>query len=199
MKKRILRNSLFGFNKSDVLDYISQLDEKAEERINEKSAENERLRAEIDSMKEELSDAKKNRDAIVSVLELAQKNAKEIVDNARVSAEEIENKARVFAETEKINLNREIEMKRREMDNQLLGESKKINKLRKEVEELRKASVLSIKKFEKELYDIESALEIKQEFSNKASEEIKGETSERFFDSLRTVPIRIVKAASDDK
>ncbi len=199
MKGKILRSGLFGFKKTDVLNYIARLDERAEEKIKEKEAEADSLRSELSDMKSELEEARKNRDAIVSVLEIAQKNAKEIIENARQAADEIEKQARDTFETEKNNLNREIEIKKREMNNQFLTEGRKINNLKKEIEELRKISIKSIKKFEQDLYNIEQVLEQKENYTQNMKEAQEKISDAQFFDSIRTVPIRVVKSEAAEK
>lgn len=194
MDGKILRTGLFGFKRKDVLNYILKLDESSEKRLTQKDEENKALKEELYEMKAELAEARKNRDAIVSVLEVAQKNAKDIIENAKRSAEEIEQKAKTIAETEKNNLNREIEIKKREMNNQFLTESKKIGLLKKEIEELRQISIKSIKKFEHDLSNIERVLEQKETFAENAVETQEKVSEEQFFDSIRKVPIRIVKS-----
>ncbi len=194
MDGKILRTGLFGFKRKDVLSYILKLDETSEKRLSEINEENKALKEELYEMKAELSEARKNRDAIVSVLEVAQKNAKDIIENAKRSAEEIEQKAKTIAETEKNNLNREIEIKKREMNNQFLTESKKISLLKKEIEELRQISIKSIKKFEHDLSNIERVLEQKETFAESAANTQEKVSEEQFFDSIRKVPIRIVKS-----
>lgn len=197
MSGKLLRSSLFGYKKSDVLEYIERLDERAENRIKEKEAEAEAAKAEIAAVKGELEEARKNRDAIVSVLEIAQKHAKEIIERAQKSAEEIESGARSFAEKEKSNLNREIEIKKRDINNHFLSESKKITALRKEIEEMRQMSLRSIRKFEQDLGNIEAILEQKEDYTKKAMD--KAEVSaENFFDSIRTVPIRVIKSENKE-
>lgn len=197
MGDKRLRTSLFGYRRKDVIDYINNLDLNAQKMIKEKTDENKQLKDEIDGMRHELEDARKNRDAIVSVLEIAQKKADEILTGARAAAKQIEEDAAKYAEDEKNNVNREIEVKRREIDNQLVGESKKIASLRKEIEDLRQASLKSIKRFEQELGNIESLLNQKEknavEEAENASEKKKGS----FFDAIRTVPIKIVKSSAE--
>ena len=197
MSGKLLRSGLFGYKKSDVLEYIERLDERAEKRIKEKEAEAAVAKAEIAAVKGELDEARKNRDAIVSVLEIAQKHAKDIIERAQKSAEEIENGARSFAEKEKSNLNREIEIKKRDINNHFLSESKKINALRKEIEEMRQMSLRSIRKFEQDLGNIEAILEQKDDFTQKAILKAEKE-SDNFFDSIRTVPIRVIKSETKD-
>ena len=194
MEGKILRTGFFGFRKKDVLSYITKLDETTGRKIVEKADENRALKEELEGMKAELLEARKNRDAIVSVLEIAQKNAKDIIEEAKRSAEEIENKAKTFAEEEKNNLNREIEIKKREMNNQYITESKKINLLKKEIEELRQISIKSIKRFEQDLSNIERVLDQKESATEKAIETQEKVSEEQFFDSIRTVPIRVVKS-----
>ena len=197
MSGKLLRSGLFGYKKSDVLEYIERLDEKAENRIKEKEAETAAAKAEIATVKGELDEARKNRDAIVSVLEIAQKHAKDIIERAQKTAQEIESGARSFAEKEKSNLNREIEIKKRDINNHFLTESKKINALRKEIEEMRQMSLRSIRKFEQDLGNIESILEQKDDYAQKAIVRADRE-SENLFDSIRTVPIRVIKSETRD-
>ena len=197
MSGKLLRSGLFGYKKSDVLGYIERLDERTEQRIKEKEAEAKAARAEVLAVKEELEEARKNRDAIVSVLEVAQRHAKDIIERAQKTAEEIESGARNFAEKEKSNLNREIEIKKRDINNQFLSESRKIDMLRKEIEELRKTSLRSIRKFEQDLENIESVLEQKDEYTKNTMEKANID-AENLFDSIRTVPIRVIKSENKE-
>jgi len=197
MSGKLLRSSLFGYKKSDVLGYIERLDERTQQRIKEKEAEAKAAKAEVLAVKEELEEARKNRDAIVSVLEVAQKHAKDIIERAQKTAEEIESGARNFAEKEKSNLNREIEIKKRDINNQFLSESRKIDMLRKEIEELRQTSLRSIRKFEQDLENIESVLEQKEEYTKNTMEKAELD-AENLFDSIRTVPIRVIKSESKE-
>lgn len=197
MGDKRLRTSLFGYNRKDVIDYINNLDLNAQKMIKEKTDENKQLKDEIDGMKHELEDARKNRDAIVSVLEIAQKKADEIMTDARAAAKQIEEDAVKYAEDEKNNVNREIEVKRREIDNQLIGESKKIASLRKEIEDLRQASLKSIKRFEQELGNIENLLNQKEKNAAEEAESASEKKKGSFFDAIRTVPIKIVKSSAE--
>lgn len=197
MGDKRLRTSLFGYNRKDVIDYINNLDLNAQKMIKEKTDENKQLKDEIDGMKHELEDARKNRDAIVSVLEIAQKKADEIMTDARAAAKQIEEDAAKYAEDEKNNVNREIEVKRREIDNQLIGESKKIASLRKEIEDLRQASLKSIKRFEQELGNIENLLNQKEKNAAEEAESASEKKKGSFFDAIRTVPIKIVKSSAE--
>lgn len=197
MGDKRLRTSLFGYNRKDVIDYINNLDLNAQKMIKEKTDENKQLKDEIDGMRHELEDARKNRDAIVSVLEIAQKKADEIMTGARAAAKQIEEDAAKYAEDEKNNVNREIEVKRREIDNQLIGESKKIASLRKEIEDLRQASLKSIKRFEQELGNIENLLNQKEKNAAEEAESASEKKKGSFFDAIRTVPIKIVKSSAE--
>lgn len=197
MGDKKLRTSLFGYNRKDVIDYINNLDLNAQKMIKEKTDENKQLKDEIDGMKHELEDARKNRDAIVSVLEIAQKKADEIMTDARAAAKQIEEDAAKYAEDEKNNVNREIEVKRREIDNQLIGESKKIASLRREIEDLRQASLKSIKRFEQELGNIENLLNQKEKNAAEEAESASEKKKGSFFDAIRTVPIKIVKSSAE--
>ncbi len=197
MGDKRLRTSLFGYRRKDVIDYINNLDLNAQKMIKEKTDENKQLKDEIDGMRHELEDARKNRDAIVSVLEIAQKKADEIMTGARAAAKQIEEDAAKYAEDEKNNVNREIEVKRREIDNQLIGESKKIASLRKEIEDLRQASLKSIKRFEQELGNIENLLNQKEKNAAEEAESASEKKKGSFFDAIRTVPIKIVKSSAE--
>lgn len=192
MNGKLLRRSLFGYKKADVFRYIEMLDAKAEMRVREKENEAAAAKAEVTAVMGELEEARKNRDAIVSVLEIAQKHAKDIIERAQKSAEEIESGARSFAEKEKTNLNREIEIKKRDINNHFITESKKISALRKEVEELRQISLRSIRKFEQDLGNIEAILEQKEELAQKNMAKDENDV-QGFFDSVRAVPIRVIK------
>lgn len=205
MSGKLLRSRLFGYKKSDVLEYIERLDERAAKRVDEadkrareKEAEANALKAEMASVKGELEEAQKNRDAVVSVLEVAQKHASDIVENAKRTAYEIESSARENAEKEKNNLNREIEIKKRDINNHFLSENKKINALRREIEDMRKTSCALIKKFEHELGNIDETLKQKENMTENAMEKSRLDNN-IFFNSVREVPIRVIKSQADEK
>ena len=62
---------------------------------------------------------------------------------------------------------------------------------------MRKHSLESIKKFEKELYSIDLSLEQKENYANKAVNS--GEENEGFIDFIKKVPIRIIKPENKEE
>ena len=123
-----LRSRLFGFKKSDVYDYIIEIDERASEQLNAKDREIAELKAKLAEYEEKFNEYEKNRDAVVKALILAEKKAGEIVSaaeeeaaNMRKNAEaEIREKKDVTnreIQEQKNNVNREIEKKRKAIKN----------------------------------------------------------------------------------
>ena len=168
------------------------------EKLNENEIKLQREKEEIEELfKQQLEETRKNREAVVSVLEIAQKHAKDIMENAQKNAHEIEKEARDHAEKEKSNLDREIEIRKRDMNNQFLSESKKINALRKEIEEMRRHSLESIRKFENELSNIDRHLEQKENYANKAVNSVA--ENDGFLDFIKKVPIRIIKTENKEE
>ena len=148
MEGKRLRTSLFGFNKSDVCDYIRSMDERVDEKIKDKEKEINELRAQLDEMHNQ-------REEIVNVLHNAEKNAKTIIEDAQKNADELKMKTDVEIEEQKDRVNREIEIKRRAIKSYYAAENRKIAQIKDEVEKMRLASVEAIKRFESELSEIE--------------------------------------------
>ena len=191
MAVKRLRSRLFGFKKSDVIDYICELDEKSEARVLEKEKE-------ITELKERITDLEKNREAIISVLQTAEANAKKMVDSAREEAEEILTKAENDAREKKELVNREIEIKRKAVKNYYMNENKKIEQIRNDVERMRESSLEAIKRFEAELRQVGRMTENSSAYVNSAMEYAeRGTNLESFSDVERTIPVHIVEPIGD--
>ena len=79
MTGKKLRSRLFGFKKSDVFAYICEMDEKTAAKLAEKDNE-------ISELKEEIAELEKNREAIINVLQTAETNAKNMIDEDEMRA-----------------------------------------------------------------------------------------------------------------
>ncbi len=191
MAGKKLRSRLFGFKKSDVFSYICELDEKAEARVVEKEKE-------ITELKDRITDLEKNREAIISVLQTAEANAKKMVDSAREEAEEILTRAENDAREKKELVNREIEIKRKAVKNYYMNENKKIEQIRNDVERMRESSLEAIKRFEAELRQVGRMTENSSAYVNSAMEYAdRGTNLESFSDAERTIPVHIVEPIGD--
>ncbi|MBQ7096792.1 MAG: DivIVA domain-containing protein [Clostridia bacterium] len=215
-----LRSRLFGFKKSDVYDYIIELDERASEQLNEKDREIAELKAKLAEYEEKLNEYEKNRDAVVKALILAEKKAEEIVcaaeeeaANMRKNAEleiqeqrditnrEIqEQKDNVDREIreQKNNVNREIEIKRKAIKNYYSTENKKIDQIKSEVERMRMASMEAIQNFERQLREVERMTENSSSFLESAKNYADtGSAPEVFADIERNIPVHIIESISE--
>lgn len=191
MAGKKLRSRLFGFKKSDVFSYICEMDEKAEAKLADKDKE-------ILALNERISDLEKNREAIISVLQTAESNAKELVRSARDEAEEILTKAQEEARERKELVNREIEIKRKAVKNYYMNENKKIEQIRIDVERMRESSLEAIKRFEAELRQVGRMTENSTAYVNSAMEYAdRGTNLETFEDVERTIPVHIIESIKD--
>ncbi len=186
-----LRRSLFGYKKTDVFGYICELNEKTGERLAEKDQE-------ITELKNRIADLEKNREAIISVLQTAEANAKEMVDSAREEAEEILTKADNEAREKKELVNREIEIKRKAVKNYYLNENKKIEQIRIDVERMRESSLEAIRRFETELRQVGRMTENSSAYVNSAMDYAdRGTNLESFGDVERSIPVHIVETIKE--
>ncbi len=191
MAGKKLRSSLFGFKKSDVFGYICEIDEKAEAKLLEKDNE-------ISALKTQIASLQENREAIISVLQIAEANAKELVKSAREEAEEILTKADEEAREKKELVNREIEIKRRAVKNYYMNENKKIEQIRSDVERMRQNSLEAIKRFEAELRQVGRMTENSSAYVNSAIEYAESGTNmETFSDVERTIPVHIIESIKE--
>lgn len=186
MSGKKFRNSLIGFNKSDVCAYISDMDGRIDERLKDKEAEIAKLRARIEELESQ-------RNVIVEVLRNAEVNAKSIVEEAKKNADSIMKNVDKEAEEKKVRLNRELEVKRREIKNYYDSENDKLSKIREDVKNLRKASIDAIRKFEEALAEIEGTAALKAGSAKNASEE----SPMPFDDVQRTIPVKTIKILKD--
>ncbi len=191
MKGKRLRSSLFGFKKSDVLMYISELDEKAELKLADKDKEIRELRIKNDELE-------KNREAVISVLQIADKRAKDMIEEAQTEASGIRERAEVEAKQKKEILNREIEIKRKAIKTYYANENKKIEQIREDVERMREASLEAIRKFESELRQVQRMTDNSRAYVSSAMDY--ADTSikhEEFQDVGRVIPVHIVDASEE--
>lgn len=187
MNGRKFRSGLFGFKKTDVYNYICEMDEKAEMRLREKDEE-------IARLKERLDELQKNRDAIVNVLQTAEKNAQDIVSRAHKDAEEMIQTTEREVRKQKGMVNREIEIKRRAVKNYYAAENKKIARIKDEVERMREASIAAIKRFEAELSEVERMADNSAGRAESVMEYADSAAPPKLFDVERTIPIQVVGA-----
>ena len=204
-----LRSRLFGFKKSDVYDYIIEIDERASEQLNAKDREIAELKAKLAEYEEKFNEYEKNRDAVVKALILAEKKAGEIVSaaeeeaaNMRKNAEaEIREKKDVTnreIQEQKNNVNREIEIKRKAIKNYYSNENKKIDQIKSEVERMRKASMEAIQNFERQLHEVERMTENGSSFLESAKNYAdNGSVPEVFSDIERNIPVHIIESISE--
>ncbi len=191
MTDKKLRSRLFGFKKSDVFEYICEMDEKTEAKLSEKDKE-------IAELKEDIKELEKNREAIISVLQTAEVNAKNMVDEARKTADDIREKAETEAREKKEMLNREIEIKRKAVKNYYLNENKKIDQIRTEVDRMRERSIEAIRRFEEELSQVGRMTDSSSAYVNSAINYAQqGSSLETFGDVERTIPVHIVESIND--
>ena len=191
MKGKRLRSSLFGFKKSDVLMYISELDEKAELKLADKDKEIRELRIKNEELE-------KNREAVISVLQIADKRAKDMIEEAQTEASGIRERAEVEAKQKKEILNREIEIKRKAIKTYYANENKKIEQIREDVERMREASLEAIRKFESELRQVQRMTDNSRAYVSSAMDY--ADTSikhEEFQDVARVIPVHIVDASEE--
>lgn len=192
MEGKRLRTSLFGFNKSDVCDYIRSMDERVDEKIKDKEKEINELRAQLDEMHNQ-------REEIVNVLHNAEKNAKTIIEDAQKNADELKMKTDVEIEEQKDRVNREIEIKRRAIKSYYAAENRKIAQIKDEVEKMRLASVEAIKRFESELSEIEKLTDNKSGYISSAIDfNEKNRIAEPFSDVVRAIHVHNVSRTDEE-
>ena len=191
MKGKRLRSSLFGFKKSDVLMYISELDEKAELKLADKDKEINELRIKNDELE-------KKRDAVINVLKIADKRATDMVEEAQTEANGIRERAEVEIKQKKELVNREIEIKRKAIKTYYANENKKIEQIREDVERMREASLEAIRKFESELRQVQRMTDNSRSYVSSAMDY--ADTSikhEEFQDVGRVISVQIVNPVEE--
>lgn len=192
MAKRILRSRLFGFKKSDVLLYVNEMDERAEEKLKAKDKE-------ISELKERISDLEKNREAVIRVLQIADEKAESMIKEAKENSEEIRSKTEAEVREQKELMNREIEIKRRAVKNYYINENKKIEQIRSDVERMRESSIDAIKRFEAELRQLGRMTKNSSAYVNSAMNYAETSSNlETFNDVERTIPVRLVKSVGSE-
>ena len=191
MLARRLRSRLFGFKKKDVYSFIEEIDAKAGEKLAEKDKE-------IESLKAKIEELEANRDAVVSVLQLAEKHAKEIVDEAKKTAEIMRKEAEEEIQEKKGIVNREIEIKRKAIKTYYANENKKIDQIKGEVERMRRASLDAIENFERQLREVERMTYNSGNYISSAMSYAQSNANLETFDDVdREIPVRIVTSLSE--
>ena len=186
-----LRRRLFGFKKADVYAFITEMDNKAAEKLAEKDKE-------IEELKAKLAELEANRDAVISVLQIAEKKAKELVDDAQNRADTIRKDAQQEVQELKTNVNREIEIKRKAIKSYYATENKKIDQIKGEVERMRRASLDAIQNFERQLREVERMTSNSSSYVDSAMDYAQtGAALETFADVDRDIPVHIVESISD--
>ncbi|MBQ9757864.1 MAG: hypothetical protein IJW15_05590 [Clostridia bacterium] len=191
MLARKLRSRLFGFKKKDVYSFIEEMDAKAAEKLAEKDKEIQELRTKV-------AELEANRDAVVSVLQLAEKHAKEIVDDAKKTAETMRQDAEQEIQEKKGIVNREIEIKRKAIKTYYANENKKIDQIKGEVERMRRASLDAIQNFERQLREVERMTYNSSSYVSSAMDYAQSNVNLESFDDVdREIPVRIVSSLGD--
>ena len=185
MEGKRLRTSLFGFNKSDVCDYIRSMDEHIDDKLKDKEKEIAELRTKLDEMREQ-------REEVMNVLRKAEKSAQTIVEDAQKNADEIKSKTDAEIEEQKDRLNREIEIKRRAIKSYYVAENRKIAQIKEEVERMRLASIEAIHRFEAELYEIEKRSDNNTGYVDSAIEYNENSRIAEPFDVVRAIHVNNV-------
>lgn len=207
MSKNKFRKRLFGYKKSDVYDYIRELDAQFASDARDKDCEITRLQTENANLAEKYDELQSKREIIVSVLEKAHMEASEIIDEANRTARETKEEAQKTAielrraaeaeiEDKKAEANREIELKRRALRNMYEAETRRIEELRGEVTQLRANSLEAIKSFERELYDIEEKLGYRKAASEDKALEMRRGGTVTPFEGVK-IPIKVIRRKNE--
>ncbi len=207
MSGKKFRKRLFGYKKSDVYDYIREIDAKYSQDVNDKDCEITKLSAEKSALMEKYEELQSKREIIVSVLEKAHVEAAEIIATAKAEASGIKEEATKAAikmkndtdeeiEHKKAEANREIELKRRALRNMYEEEGRKITGLRREVIQLRATSLEAIKSFERDLYDIEEKLGYREKTTEDSVGELKRGGRVETFKDVK-IPIKVIRRKND--
>ena len=219
-----LRRRLFGFKKSDVFDFVTEIDEKAKEKLDEKDKQISELKGRIAVFEEE-------RDSVIKALRVAEEKAEELVASAREKVDtmrrEAEEEIRIKNERcdaeikakqelcdeeirekktncdteiqmQKNNVNREIDIKRKAIKTYYATENRKIDQIKTEVERMRRASMDAIQNFERQLREVERMTENSGSYLESASSYSQtGAAPDGFSDVERDIPIHIVESISE--
>ncbi len=219
-----LRRRLFGFKKSDVFDFVTEIDQSAAEKLAEKEKQ-------IDELKARLAVLDAERDSVIKALSIAEETAAKVIEEAREKADAMlkEAEAEVLSKKEqceaelkekreqceleiqekknsceseiqlqKNNVNREIDIKKKAIKNYYATENKKIDQIKSEVERMRKASMDAIQNFERQLRAVERMTENSGAYVESASDYAQtGAVPSGFVDVEREIPIHIIESISE--
>ncbi len=207
MSGKRFRKRLFGYKKSDVYDYLRELDEQYRDEIKEKDGEIAKINGEKMLLEDKYEELQSKREVIVSLLEKAHIEAAGIVSEAKGEADKIKEDANRAAvemkknaeaeiEDKKAEANREIELKRRALRNMYETESRNIEHLRQEVLSLRRNSLEAITAFEKELSHVEERLGYKEKTAGEAIGDLRRGGRVETFKDVK-IPIKVIRRKSD--
>lgn len=203
---RKFRRGFFGYKKSDVYDYVKELDGRYRYDMLEKDGEIAEINAKNAVLQEKYDELQGKREVILSMLEKAHIEAGNIVSEAKDEAAKVREdaaraamEAKINAEAEieerKAEANREIEIKRRALRNMYETESRKIEHLRSEVVELRRNSLEAMRLFERELSEVEEKLSYREQTTTDAISDIRRGGRVEAFKDIK-IPIKVIKRGS---
>ena len=186
-----LRRRLFGYKKADVFAFVTEIDQKAAEKLAEKDKQ-------IDELKAKIADLEAERGAVINALKAAEEKATELVADAREKADSMRKEAELEIQEKKNNVNREIEIKRKAIKNYYANENKKIDQIKGEVDRMRRASLDAIQNFERQLREVERMTENSSSYLDTAMDFAHTNSGlESFNDVEREIPIHIVESISE--
>lgn len=186
-----LRRRLFGYKKADVFAFVTEIDQKAAEKLAEKDKQ-------IDELKSKVAELEADRSAVINALKAAEEKAREIVSDAQDRADSMRKDAELEIQEKKNNVNREIEIKRKAIKSYYANENKKIDQIKGEVERMRRASLDAIQNFERQLREVERMTENSSSYLGNAMDYAQtGSALETFNDVDRDIPIHIVESISE--
>ena len=110
--KKFGKQMVNGYNVDEVDDFLDDLTVEYEKMFKENSE----CKAKLDKLEEEMTHYKTIEATLQSTLLMAQSTAEEVKEAAKKQAEQIINEAKVNAEKEALELNNEISLKKKELD-----------------------------------------------------------------------------------
>lgn len=151
MRKKIFRTAFFGFNRKDVYSYLDAISEEIAEKVSKKeqealtlSTENRKLREEYSDICKRCNEYYNERDKIVRAIVRAEESAELIIANVNRETE-----------LKRLELQQEIERERRLLQKSIDAEIEKMRVLRREINELRYAAGGAVKRFEREIASLD--------------------------------------------
>lgn len=139
--------TMFGFDKADVNTYIEKINREFENRLRDKDEEisllklqNKDLRKKYDEINQKTEHTIHDKNKIVDVLIKAQENAESILEEARKKSK-----------IEKTKLDENLEKERRRISSEIEKEKAMLKFFKREVERIKKQTVVVIKNFQKDV------------------------------------------------